>query len=292
MNNKLKKIILLPMNIFYKINPKLEIKVMFLIKNRYRLHLNNPVTLNEKIQWIKFYDRNNRMPLCADKYTVRKYIEECGCKEILNRLLWEGSNPYEIPFEQLPEQFVIKVTHGSGFNILCRNKNELNIDKVRKKLSVWLKEKYLPCYGEWFYGVVKPRIIIEEYLCDRDGKIPNDYKIYCFNGKAKLFQIHIARFEDHRMKLYDTDWNAIEHVVMKYPIDSQTNLGKPKEMDNLIKYAERLSKPFHLARVDFYIVDEKIYFGEITFTDGAGFDRTTPYTFDVQLGSYLKLPID
>jgi len=292
MNNKLKKIIVLPMNILYKINPKLETKIMFLIKNRYRLHLNKPVTLNEKIQWIKFYDRNKLMPLCADKYTVRKYVEDCGCKEILNHLLWEGRNPDEIPFEQLPNQFVIKVTHGSGFNIICRDKSELHTDKVKKQLHKWLKEKYIICYGEWFYGVVKPRIIIEEYLGGSDGKAPYDYKIYCFNGKAKLFQIHIGRFEQHRMKIYDLEWNDIEHVTMKYPNDSQLMFEKPPEINKLIEYAERLSNPFHHARVDFYIVDGKIYFGEITFTDGAGFDRITPYSFDVKLGSYLTIPVD
>lgn len=292
MNYKLKRIILFPMNLLYRINPILEIKLMFFIKNKYKLNLNHPVTFNEKLQWIKFYDKNEIMPACADKFTVREYVKNCGCEEILNHLLWEGSNANEIPFELLPNQFVIKVTHGSGFNIICNDKSSLNAVKVKKQLQKWLKTNYIPCYGEWFYGKVQPRIMIEKYLGKSDGTVPYDYKVYCFHGEAKMIQVHMGRFADHKMKLYDPEWNSIDNVKMKFSCDPQVILNKPKELDKLIEYAELLSKPFHHARVDFYIVDEKIYFGEITFTDGAGFDRTIPYSFDVRLGSFLKLPMN
>ena len=280
------------MNVLYRINAIFETKVMFFLKNGYRLNINNPVTFNEKLQWIKFYDKNEKMPTCSDKYTVREYIKNCGCEEILNHLIWEGYEASEIPFDSLPNQFVIKVTHGSGFNILCKDKSKLIEVKVKKQLARWLKEKYVPCYGEWFYGIVKPRIIIEEYLGNKDGVVPNDYKVYCFNGEPKVIQVHTGRFSNHRIMLYDLDWNTIDNVKMKYSYDPQCILKKPQELYKLIEYAKKISQPFHHARVDFYIVEGKIYFGEITFTDGAGFDRITPYSFDAQLGNYMELPIN
>lgn len=292
MNYKIKKAILMPMNIAYRINPALETRVMFFLKNGYKLNLNNPITFNEKIQWIKFHDKNDKMTRCSDKFEVRKYVAECGCSEILNPLLWEGYHPEDIPFEALPNQFVIKVTHGSGFNVICKDKHEINIKKVKKNLSFWLKERYLPCYGEWFYGIVKPRIIIEEYIVGKTELPPDDYKIYCFNGKPKVIQVHRDRYNMHKMKLYDTNWNAIRNVSMKYSCDSEIEIEKPKKLEQLLEYARILSSPFYHARVDFYIVNNSIIFGEITFTDGAGFDRITPYTFDVTLGEYLKLPLD
>ena len=151
-----KRIILTPLNILYKISPKLELELLFWMKQGYRLNLKNPKTFNEKIQWIKLYDKNHLMPKCVDKYTVREYVKSKGCGDILNELLWEGFNPEDIPFDKLPNRFVIKVTHGSTFNIICKNKKKLNIPEAKEKLSKWLKEKFIPCYGEWFYGIEKP----------------------------------------------------------------------------------------------------------------------------------------
>ncbi len=292
MDYKVKKAILFPMNILFRINPIFETKMMFFLKNGYKLNLKHPITFNEKIQWIKFFDHNSRMPACSDKFEVRNYITECGCCEILNSLLWEGFEPEDIPFEELPNQFVIKVTHGSSFNVICKDKQKLDIGNVKKNISFWLKESYLPCYGEWFYGIVKPRIIIEEYLEGKDGGPPQDYKVYCFHGVPKVIQVHIDRFNNHKMKLYDTNWNAIQNVSMKYSCDTQTEVEKPQELAQLLKYASILSSPFYHARVDFYIVKGNIIFGEITFTDGAGFDKITPYSFDVTLGGFLTLPVD
>lgn len=290
MNYRLKKLILTPMNLLYRINPKLVIKIIFYLKNGYKLNLTHPITYNEKLQWIKFYDKNLKIPVCADKYTVREYVKESDCEVLLNHLLWEGSDAGEIPFEKLPEQFVIKVTHGSGFNIICRDKSQLNIEKAKRKLTRWLKEKYIPCYGEWFYGIIRPRIIIEEYLGDEKGDIPNDYKVLCFNGEPKLIQVHYGRYRDHKMKLYEPDWKEIRNVQIKYSDNPDYRIERPLELDKMLEYARILSKPFYNARIDFYIVRNRLYFGEITITDGAGFDKITPYSFDMELGSYMKLP--
>lgn len=286
MNKRLKNIILFPFNIFYKINPKLELQVLFRLKMGYRLDLKNPKTFNEKLQWIKLFDKNEDKPRCADKYTVRKYVEEKGCGELLNTLLWHGDNPEDIPFDELPEQFVIKVTHGQGMNIICKDKDGLDRKETVKILKKWLKTKYLPCYGEWFYGVIPPSIVVEKFLSE-DGEVPKDYKIFCFHGEPKIIDVHLDRFTGHKRNIYDLNWNVIRGAEMKYPSDTECVVEKPDNLDELMEYSRKLSKDFIHVRVDFYIVDGKIYFGEMTFTNGAGLDAVRPHEFDEWLGSMI-----
>lgn len=283
-----KNIILTPFNLLYRISPAKTLKILFRLKQGYSLHLDDPKTFNEKLQWIKLYDHDPRMSQCCDKYTVRKYIEQVGCGEILNDLIWEGFDPEEIPFDILPEQCVIKVTHGSTFNIICTDKNKLDREDVKRKCRKWLKAKFIPCYGEWFYGVERPRIIVEKFLDDDNPNGLTDYKVFCFNGKAKIVDVHTGRFSEHKRNVYDIDWNPRKEVFLKYPHAEW--IEKPAVLDQLIAYAEKISSSFLHARVDFYIVRNRIYFGEITFTNGAGFDKIKPYEFDCELGSYLVLP--
>jgi hypothetical protein len=288
MNNTVKNVILAPMNILYKFSPTITLKILYRLKTGQKLNLESPRTFNEKLQWIKLYYKNDLLPICADKYEVRQFIKACGCENILNKLLWDGFNPKDIPFKDLPQKFVIKVTHGQGLNIICKDKNQLNIPKTIKKLNRWLKVKYLPCYGEWFYGIVKPRIIIEEFLNDGKNETPNDYKTYCFNGNPKMINAHVDRFTNHKSNLYDIKWNVINNVSFKY-LDSSLFIEKPKELDEMLDYAKKLSSKFIHVRVDFYIVNSKIYFGELTFTDGAGFDEIGPREFDEMLGDWMVL---
>lgn len=287
MNTLIKNILLFPFNILYKISPKTELKLMFYIKQGYHLNLKNPKTFNEKLQWIKLNDKNLNMPICCDKYTVREYIEKKGCSNILNTLYWEGFNPEEIPYDSLPNKFVIKVTHGSTFNIIVTDKRKLDKHETSIKLKKWLNAKFLPCYGEWFYGKVKPRIIIEKYLEDGHGTDLFDYKVFCFNGKAKLIDVHNGRFGKHLRNVYDLDWKFLDDVYFKY--DHGPILPKPNCLNELIRYAETLSSDFKHARVDFFIVNGEIFFGEITFTNGAGFDHIRPYEFDKKMGDWLEV---
>ena len=288
MNNITKSIILTPLNILYKISPRATLKIVFRIKQGYPLNLSIPKTYNEKLQWIKLYDRNELMPKCCDKYTVRQYVKEQGCEKILNHLLWQGFIPEEIPFKKLPEKYVIKVTHGSTFNIIQDGNKLISSQEVIKKCHKWLKTKFLPCYGEWFYGIEKPRIIIEDYIESHDDEQLRDYKVFCFNGIPRLIRIDTDRFTNHKMDFYDINWNKISDAGMGYPTSDREFL-RPECLDELLKYATILSKPFHHARTDFYIVDNRIYFGEITFTNGAGFDKFSSYDFDLMLGNWLKL---
>jgi hypothetical protein len=291
MNRTIKNIVLIPMNILYKLNAKLTLRLLYRLKCGYRLDLKNPKTFNEKLQWIKLYYRYYFLPICADKYEVRQFVKNCGCEEILNKLLWEGYDPSSIPFHDLPEKFVIKVTHGQGYNIICKDKSILNIDKTKRQLYKWLNEKYLPCYGEWYYGIIKPKVIIEEYLDDGYNDSPYDYKVFCFHGHPKLIKVHIDRFTNRKSIFLDLDWNVVKDVSMKH-LDSTLNIPKPKELEQLLEYAKKLSSKFIHVRVDFYIIKSKIYFGELTFTNGAGFDKISPREFDEMMGAWINLPIE
>lgn len=288
MNNTLKKIIVSPMNILYKINPELELSLMFRMKNGYSLNLYNPITYNEKLQWIKLYYKDHNMPMCTDKYEVRRYVEECGCSYLLNDLLWHGFNANDIPFDDLPQQFVLKVTHGSGFNIICKDKDKLDKVESVKKLNKWLKATFLPCYGEWFYGIVKPRIIVEKLLNNDNNELPEDYKVFCFDGEPKYIIVDTDRYVEHKRNVYDLNWKWLEGYKLGFPNDKP--IKRPDCLIELLSEARKLSKGFPHARIDFYIVNNRIYFGEVTFTNGAGFDKITPHSFDVAMGKLFNLP--
>ena len=287
MNTDTKNIILAPFNLLYRISPKLELKLLFRIKQGYRLDLNNPKTYNEKIQWIKLYDKNPLMPKCVDKYTVREYIKDVGCQNILNDILWNGFNPDEIPFEKLPNKVVIKVTHGSTFNIICTDKTKLDIENSKKKLKKWLKEKFIPCYGEWFYGIEKPRIIVEKFIdSDEDLK---DFKVFCFDGVPKVIGVYSNRFNGKLcQELYDVDWNLINEHTGHYELPEKLT-PKPNNLSEMLKYAEKISNGFRHVRVDFFNPDNRLIFGEMTFTGSAGFGKYSSRDFAERMGKYLNI---
>ena len=289
-NYSLKAALLFPFNILYKINPKAEIKLMYRLKQGRKLDLEHPDCFNAKIQWTKFYEQGDLFPVCSDKYMVREYLKTQGFSEILNDLIWQGFEPDEIPFDTLPNEFVIKVTHGSGFNIICHDKSNLNIADTKKKLKKWLRYKFLPCYGEWWYGIEKPRIIIEKLLKNQDGSNLFDYKFFCFNGEPKYVYIDTWKNNDHFIDMCDMDLNVIPGVNMGYDCDPYGKFPKPENYDLMVEYARKLSKPFRHVRVDMYNNDGKIYFGELSFSKGAGFDRIQPFSFDVELGSHWIIP--
>lgn len=288
MNNLTKSVLLTPFNLLYRISPKLDLRLLFFLKQRYCLDLKNPKTYNEKLQWIKLYDRNPLMTACCDKYKVREFVEKQGCSRILNHLIWQGFEPEQIPFDELPDRFVIKVTHGSTFNILCTDKSTFNRKDAVNQCRHWLKAKFLPCYGEWFYGKEKPRVIVEEFLESTGQEQLLDYKVFCFNGEPCYIRIDSERFTDHKSDFYDVEWNYLEGKHTGYRC-AGNRFPKPECLTELLSYARKLSQPFLHARVDFYITDRGIIFGEITFTNGAGFDRFSSYDFDLEMGQKLKL---
>lgn len=289
MDNIIKSKVLAPMNLLYKISPKLGLKILYKLKTGYTLDLDNPVRFTEKIQWIKLYERNTLMTTCSDKFLVRDYVESQGCGELLNELYWEGFNPEDIPFDDLPDTFVIKVTHGSGFNIICKNKKLLNRKKTIAVLKKWLNAKFILCYGEWFYGVEKPRVIVEKYLKDERREILFDYKFFCFHGEP--YFIHVMFLQDYASgNVYDLDFNFMPDVKMGVEKDVTEEVPKPENLDKMLEYARKLSKDFLHVRVDLYEVNGNVVFGELSFTKSAGFNKISPASFDVLMGSWLELP--
>ena len=293
MNYTLKNVILAPMNLFYAISPRKEIALMFYLKQRYKLNLNDTQTYNEKINWQKLYYHNPLMSICSDKYLVRQYVEEHGCAENLNGLLWQGFDPNDIPYDELPDSFVIKVTHGSGFNIICTDKQKLNRAETAAKLKKWLKTKYIKCYGESWYGKQPPRIVVEKYLENSDGSALFDYKFFCFDGEPKYVYVDTWKEGQHHINMYDADFTLRKDVSMGYPTDFSDNIKKPDNYDQMLEISRRLSKDFPHVRIDLYNVNGNVVFGEMTFSKGAGFDRILPYEFDLEMGRHfhvVKMP--
>ena len=253
-----------------------------------RLNLKKPEDFNEKLQWLNLYWQNPLLSKCADKYEVREYVENCGCGKSLNELygVYEGTRRLE--WEKFPRKFVLKCTHGCGFNIICDDKENIDREAEIKKLEKWLKIDYSLHAGEFHYSRIKPRIICERYLETDSGFLPNDYKIYCFNGKAKVILVCTDRVTGAKFSYMDLEWNRMDLGRDKY--EASSTPIRPDSMDIMIDYAEKLSKPFPFVRVDFYEYGGKPVFGEMTFTPGRGAAVCYSEEGLKRLGDMIELP--
>lgn len=276
------------------ISPELNTRVLFLIKYKKPLRLKNPVIHAEKLQWLKLniYMNNPLVTKCADKYAVREYIEKCGCPEILNELIGVYSKPEEINWEKLPQKFALKSNYGCGFNIICSDKSKLDIPKTVNTLKHWNKSNQHLLYSEMQYAPIKRKILCEKFIEGKtEGSLPDDYKIYCFNGVAKFVMVCMGR-ELGKPKFYFFDENLKLARINK---DSKNapediSLENPDEVKRMFAYAEKLSKPFPFVRVDFYLAGKKPIFGELTFTPTGGMDTNRLPETDILFGEMLELP--
>lgn len=249
------------------------------------LNIDNPVRYTEKIQWLKVFYRNPYMPVCSDKYEVRKYLRKRGYGYLLNELYAVVDNPDNIDINDLPNKFVIKATHGSGWNFICRDKAHVKWFLYKLIMKSWLKQNLFFYGREWNYKVIKPRIIIEKYI-ENEGEQLTDYKFFCFDGVVKYIQVDRDRFTDHKQSFFDVNWQPMNFTVSNEFIDEKI----PDEIEEMIKIATDLSQGFPHVRVDLYDVNHKIYFGEMTFFDGSGFYSFHPDSIDFEWGKQLKLP--
>ncbi|NPV51417.1 MAG: glycosyl transferase [Candidatus Methanofastidiosum sp.] len=267
----------------------LYLRFAYYVKVGKKLNLRNPQTFNEKIQWLKLYDRKPEYTKLVDKYEVRKYIAETIGEEYLIPLLGVYDNFDEIDFDALPNEFVLKPNHTSGNIYICKDKLKINYVELKKEVNMWLKRRYYWVHREWPYKNIKPRIICEKYMVDESGIELKDYKIFCFNGEPKLIQVDYDRFSGHKRNLYDTEWNYIPASI-QYPTDPNTIIKKPNKLNEMLKLARILSKDYPHVRVDFYYVNDRIYFGEMTFYHGAGYEKFEPESLEMEMGSWLELP--
>lgn len=255
---------------------------------RRKLDLKDPKNFNEKLQWLKHYWQHPLVIKCADKYGMYEYVQECGNTEVLNELYAVYNSSSEIEWDKLPNKFALKCTHGCGYNIICDNKEALDKKEAINKIDSWMKQKYGETVGELHYDKITPRIIVERYIETDAGLLPNDYKIYCFNGKAKMVLVCSDREKDLKLDFVDIDWNRMNIGVPS--LASNKIPAKPECFDQMIEHAEKLSKTFPFVRVDFYDYNGKPILGELTFTPAAG--MATYYNEDGLnlLGEMLDLP--
>lgn len=258
------------------------------------LDLDNPQTFNEKLQWLKLYDRKPEYTVMVDKYRVRDYIKEKLGEEYLIPLLGVWDDPKDIDFEKLPNQFVLKCNHNSGLGMyICKDKSKLttkSIRTIRRNLSRGLAQDYYLTGREWPYKDVPRKIIAEKYMTDSDGADGlRDYKFFCFNGKVGFFKIDFDRFVRHRANYYDPDGNLLPFGEKICPPDFDKTQKIPEKLPQMIEMAEKLSAGIDFLRVDFYYINGQIYFGEVTFYPASGFGAFVPENWDMTLGSYIKL---
>ena len=266
----------------------LYLRLMYRIILHKKLNLQNPQTFNEKLQWLKLYDRNPIYTSMVDKYEAKKYVAKIIGENYINPTIGIWNSFDEIDFDTLPNQFVLKCTHNSGGLFICRNKNSFDINVARQKIEKSLQRNYFYNGREWPYKNVKPRIIAEKYLEDESGYELKDYKVFCFYGIPKLIQVDYDRFTDHKRNIYTCNWHYLNCQLL-YPTHSEIEINKPQKLDELLELSERLSNRIPFLRTDFYIINDKIYFGELTLYPGSGFEKFTPEIWDIKIGNLIDL---
>ena len=289
----IKKILIILSNkyFFNYLSDKIYLKLKYKMLMKKELDLYNPKTFNEKLQWLKLYDRNPEYTKMVDKYDVKEYVSKIIGEEYVIPTIGVYEKFDNIDFAKLPNQFVMKCTHDSGGIIICKDKKKLDINLARKKINKSLRNNYYYKHREWPYKNVKPRIIIEKYLDDGKNSQLNDYKIMCFNGKAKCSFVCSER--DNKdlglaVTFFDLDWNRMPFE--RHYRSSDKVILKPKNYNKMIELSEKLSENIPFVRVDWYEINGKLYFGELTFFPGAGFEEFTPEEWDYKIGDMLELP--
>lgn len=271
--------------------PKIYVHFLYEYYTGKKLDLNNPIEFNEKIQWYKVFYHPKVLNQLVDKYGVRAFIENKIGIQYLNEIYGVYDKPKDIPFDELPNRFVIKATHASGYNLIVKDKSKLNLTKTIKLFEKWLnKNQYFRMGQEWAYKDVQPRLLVEKYLEEGDKSSLVDYKFYCFNGTAKFVDIHIDRELNHRQSCYDLNFNVLPFVKGSIKKSISLEIEKPKNFEEMIKLSQTLSADFPFVRVDFYSVNGNTIFGEMTFYPGDGRKDFYPDEYNTIIGDYFNLP--
>lgn len=267
------------------------LKLMFYVRMNKRLNLKSPNTFNEKLQWLKLYDRKPIYTTMVDKYEAKKYVaDNIGEEYIIPTLgVWDSFD--EIDFDLLPNQFVLKCTHDSGGLVICRDKSALDMKVARKKITASLGMNYYLHGREWPYKNLKPRIIAEKYMESGNDQDLIDYKFYCFGGEPKFLYVSHG-LSDHstaHISYASLNWEKLPFKRNDFS-DFDELPPKPLNFDKMIELSKQLSANIPFLRVDFYEINNRIYFGELTFFPGSGFTSFNPEEWDYTLGSWIELP--
>ncbi len=269
---------------------KAYVQLLYLKTHGHFLHLRRPRTFDEKLQWYKLYYRDPLMTTLSDKYEVRKYLEAKGHGGLLNELYAVYARAEQIDLSALPDSFVLKATHGSNMNIICRDKNDLDPEKCRVLAERWLRANFFHTGRQWAYKNITPRLICEKYLQNDEFNELIDYKFYCYHGKPEVLFVCSGRFAAGGLKYnaYDMNWNRIYAYKGKPGIDLV--IEKPGTFDAMIAVAKDLSGDFPFIRVDLYSIRGKIVFGELTFYPDNGAVPFTPDHFNYFFGDMFVMP--
>lgn len=256
-----------------------------------RMHWKSPTTFTEKVQWLKI---NNRKPILhklVDKYAVKEYVASIIGKEFIIPTYGVWNNANDIDFDSLPDRFVLKCTHSSHASVICKDKSKLNIKAAIELLNAGLKTSPYKKYREWAYKNVEPRIIAEEFMENKGEDDLTDYKFYCFNGKAHYCQVIKDRSEKESIDFFNRKWELQEFIGLNpKAVHSSKTIKRPLEYSKMLKIADKLATGFPFARIDLYDINDRIYFGEITFYPGAGMGNFNPKVWNKKLGEMIKLP--
>lgn len=274
---------------FRYIPDKVYLKIIYRVRMGKKLNIEDPKTYSEKLQWLKLYDRKPLYTQLVDKYEVRNYIKEKIGEEYLIPIIGIYDQFEDIDFKSLPKQFVLKCTHDSGGKIICKDKTKLNLLKTRKVFNKSLKRNYYYTGREWPYKQVKPRIICERYMVADDGEDLKDYKFFCFHGEPYFLFIATDREKDIRINYYNLKFQPLPFSQQDKKSDKV--IKKPVCFEEMIELARLLSKDIPHVRVDFYEIEGRIYFGELTFFNDSGLSKFEPDIYDELFGSWIKLPI-
>lgn len=274
------------------LSDRLYIRINYRLLMGYWPDLDSPKTFNEKLQWLKLYDRKPIYTQMVDKVSAKEYVRGIVGNDHIIPTIAVYEDFEQIDFSALPNQFVMKCSHDSGGVIVCRDKSLLNYAKAKQVLVKGLKTQFYPITREWPYKDVRPQIIIEKYMVDESGYELKDYKFFCFSGQVKFFKIDFDRETNHRANYYDRDLNLLPFGESHYPPDPQRNAQIPSNIKEMIIIAEKLSDNHPFLRVDLYNINGKVYFGELTFFPASGVGAFTDQEWDVKIGEMLFLPFN
>ena len=289
--NKLKRAFAVPFRGIVKaLSKTLYVKMQYKYITHHKLNLKNPVRYTEKLQYLrlKVYPKDDLVSKCAGRAGVRDYVKEKGFEDNLIEIYGIFDKFDDIDFDKLPNQFAMKCTHACAFNYICFDKSQADVKELRKKFNKWLKTNYGKKTVELHYAKIKPQIIIEKLMLE-NNKLPTEYKIHVFNGKARSMYVVTSRGVDIRYNNYYIDWTPFDGSQFNGWKKTDYPLEKPANWDEMVKMAEVLSEPFPFVRVDLYSINGKIYFSEMTFTPAKGTLILDDDKCDFEMGEWLDI---
>lgn len=271
---------------------RLYLSILYKLKMGRKLNLKAPRRYSEKLQWLKLYDRKSFYTTMVDKIEAKKYVASIIGDDYIVPLLGVWNHFDEIDFDNLPEKFVLKTNNSGGSNgvVICKDKSRFDKNGAKIRLELALKDDIYQFLREWPYKGMKPKIFAEALLEENGQHGLIDYKVFCCNGEPRMVKVNYDVATDYHVNWYDLNWNRIKGTTIYDPTDYNVEIERPVVLEELLEVARKLSEGTSFLRVDFYCINGKLWFGELTFFPGSGFEPFEPDSFDIQIGDWIQLP--